>query len=227
MKFTNDPNYEKWRKDFQSRQESYPYVFSDYNEAVLAFWHSDDNRPYLTVATDSLFLYEDGCIEIYSRDYDGAVATIWSWDYWKIVEKETEYPDKLHESHKSVRSSDASTFDMICDDCGATDRASGGWGKLKEPCSQPKLETNPGIGNLCMESVAIDSDGYIIWNGGADRPVPDDTIVQVKIRSGLYRSPIDALYWPQICWRHRGKDDPKNIWDIVAYKVIENDNLGP
>jgi hypothetical protein len=31
------------------------------------------------------------------------------------------YPDKQHESHKSVRSSDASTFDFICDDCGATD----------------------------------------------------------------------------------------------------------
>ncbi len=46
----------------------------------------------------------------------------------------TEYPNKKHESHKSVRSSDASTFDFICDDCGATDDVTGGWGHLRKPC---------------------------------------------------------------------------------------------
>ena len=45
-----------------------------------------------------------------------------------------EYPNTIHESHKSVRSSDASTFDFICDDCGATDDVIGGWGALKRPC---------------------------------------------------------------------------------------------
>ena len=45
-----------------------------------------------------------------------------------------EWPDKQHESHKSVRSSDASTFDFICDDCGATDDVTGGWGTLRKPC---------------------------------------------------------------------------------------------
>jgi len=45
-----------------------------------------------------------------------------------------EWPDVCHESHKSVRSSDASTFDFICDDCGATDRVTGGWGALRKPC---------------------------------------------------------------------------------------------
>jgi hypothetical protein len=49
----------------------------------------------------------------------------------RIVNK---YPDKKHESHKSVRSSDASTFDFICDDCGATDDVTGGWGTLRKPC---------------------------------------------------------------------------------------------
>ena len=44
------------------------------------------------------------------------------------------WPDKKHESHKSVRSSDASTFDFICDDCGATDDVTGGWGTLRKPC---------------------------------------------------------------------------------------------
>ena len=48
--------------------------------------------------------------------------------------KKTEWPDKQHESHKSVRSSDASTFDFICDDCGATDDVTGGWGTLRKPC---------------------------------------------------------------------------------------------
>lgn len=45
-----------------------------------------------------------------------------------------EYPDRIHESHKSVRSSDASTFDFICDDCGSTDDVTGGWGGLRKPC---------------------------------------------------------------------------------------------
>ena len=44
------------------------------------------------------------------------------------------WPDKIHESHKAVRSSDASTFDFICDDCGATDDVTGGWGTLRKPC---------------------------------------------------------------------------------------------
>ncbi len=138
--------------------------------------------------------------------------------------KSKEWPNVKHESHKSVRSSDASTFDFICDDCGATDDVAGGWGGLRKPCKAAdlKIEMKPGIGNLCSESVAIDSDGFIIWNGGADRPVSGDTIVAVKVRSGIPRAPIDAVSWPQICWRHRDKDDPKNGWDILAYKVIKN-----
>lgn len=76
-------------------------------------------------------------------------------------------------------------------------------------------------GNLCCEIPAADSDGYTIWNGGAKRPVSDDTIVAVKVRSGIPRSPIEAKYWSQICWLHREVGDPMNRWDIVAYKVIK------
>lgn len=50
-----------------------------------------------------------------------------------LIEVE-EYANKKHESHKNVRSSDASTFDFICDDCGATDDVAGGWGPLRKPC---------------------------------------------------------------------------------------------
>jgi hypothetical protein len=44
-----------------------------------------------------------------------------------------------HPSHRAVRFSDASTYDFICDDCGATDnplglRGLGQWGTLASPC---------------------------------------------------------------------------------------------
>lgn len=72
-----------------------------------------------------------------------------------------------------------------------------------------------------MTSGITDAEGFTPWFGGAKRPVSDDTIVVVKVRSGIPRSPIDAAYWPQICWTHREVDDPMNKWDIVAYKVIK------
>ncbi|MEX0652418.1 MAG: hypothetical protein WD153_03095 [Candidatus Paceibacterota bacterium] len=40
----------------------------------------------------------------------------------------------LHGSHVT-RMSDASSFDEICVNCGATDTI-GGWGRLAEPCSK-------------------------------------------------------------------------------------------
>jgi hypothetical protein len=142
MKYKDDPNYEKWLKDFHSHQETYPYTFTGYDEAIVYFWHSDENRPFLTVAVDTMVLYDNGCVQIFSRDYAEPIITIWEWDYWKIEAKEPVYEDKLHASHKSVRSSDASTFDFICDDCGATDCVTGGWGTLRKSC---KGENNVSI----------------------------------------------------------------------------------
>lgn len=43
--------------------------------------------------------------------------------------------DRCHPSHKT-RSSDASTFDEICVNCGARDIAGGGWGNLRFPCKE-------------------------------------------------------------------------------------------
>jgi len=126
-----------------------------------------------------------------------------------------EWPNKQHASHKSVRPSDASIFDFICDDCGATDSVTGGWAGLRKPCKQNTSEVKLNAGR---ESVALDKDGYTIWNGNADRPVSKDTIVFVKVRSGVPRDPVSAGAWPQICWRHREKEDQ---WDIVAYKVLK------
>ena len=37
-------------------------------------------------------------------------------------------------SHRKRFAMDASSYDEICDLCGATDTLLGGWGKLAEPC---------------------------------------------------------------------------------------------
>lgn len=50
-----------------------------------------------------------------------------------------------HPSHVT-RSSDASTFDTICEHCGATDEVPGGWGQLEFPCPvtfDPRMLAKP------------------------------------------------------------------------------------
>ena len=49
------------------------------------------------------------------------------------------YPDKLHPSHKTRISMDASSYDEICTLCGATDRI-GTWGNLRYPCPKTQKE---------------------------------------------------------------------------------------
>ena len=44
-----------------------------------------------------------------------------------------------HESHVT-RFSDSSWYDEKCVNCGATDIAGGGWGKLAEPCTNTKCD---------------------------------------------------------------------------------------
>lgn len=80
-----------------------------------------------------------------NKDLRNALQEIASWGeergaHWcrefarKTLSAIDEYPNEKHKSHKNVRSSDASTFDFICDDCGATDQVPGGWGSLRKPC---------------------------------------------------------------------------------------------
>jgi hypothetical protein len=90
----------------------------------------------------------------------------------------------------------------------------------KTSVQDPRLGAKS-FGNLCSESVAIDTDGYTIWKGGDYRPVDKDTIVAVKVRGKIPRDPVRAGAWPQICWMHLHKDDDMNKWDIVAYKVVK------
>ena len=54
----------------------------------------------------------------------------------------------MHPSHVT-RFSDASTFDEICVNCGATDEAPGGWGRLAYPCPNP-----PNQGGMTQEEYA-------------------------------------------------------------------------
>ncbi len=43
----------------------------------------------------------------------------------------------MHPSHVTRFSWDASTYDEICVNCGATDQVPGGWGELANPCPKP------------------------------------------------------------------------------------------
>jgi len=60
-----------------------------------------------------------------------------------MAEKET-----LHPSH-DTRMSDASSFDEICKNCGATDHVPEGWGKLAKPC--PKAPKQDGVKEFVID----------------------------------------------------------------------------
>ncbi len=45
--------------------------------------------------------------------------------------------DELHPSHVTRISMDASSYDEICVNCGATDHPTGGWGRLALRCPKP------------------------------------------------------------------------------------------
>jgi hypothetical protein len=46
-------------------------------------------------------------------------------------------PIGKHPSHVTRFTFDASTYDEICVNCGATDVVPGGWGRLADPCDNP------------------------------------------------------------------------------------------
>lgn len=63
----------------------------------------------------------------------------------------------LHPSHKT-RFSDASTFDEICINCGATDEVPGGWGQLAYPCARQKCTCYPWDGNHATDCPEVKND---------------------------------------------------------------------
>lgn len=54
-------------------------------------------------------------------------------------------------------------------------------------------------------------EGWIEWKGGS-RPVPLWQSLEVRLRSGNFRSGQTAAYW---VWQHTG-----GINDIIAYRII-------
>jgi hypothetical protein len=57
-------------------------IFEDFDEGEVAFWHSDETSPFLTIRLDTMKIYEDK-VEIYSRDYEHPIAIVYEYDFWK------------------------------------------------------------------------------------------------------------------------------------------------
>lgn len=62
-----------------------PEILEGFNEGFVEFWHSDENRPFMRIATDTLKIYEDR-VEVYSRDYPYPIATVIEYGFWKEIE---------------------------------------------------------------------------------------------------------------------------------------------
>lgn len=84
-----------------------------------------------------------------------------------------------------------------------------------------KNNTHDEIQSKYVSNDTSNTHQYIIWDGGKERPVKNGTTIMVKLRGGMVYPSALAEHWPQICWKHRPKDDEMNKWDIVAYKVID------
>lgn len=63
-----------------------------------------------------------------------------------------------HESHVTRISIDASSYDEICVNCGATDIAGGGWGDLAKPCRNPV-----GKGGMTIEEYRAKDAERVAW----------------------------------------------------------------
>lgn len=74
-------------------------------------------------------------VRVEYNDYAGRPDTYLSEPNFLILYQKKEWPDVCHESHARVRSSDSSSYDMVCEDCGATDYGAGSWGTLCKPCA--------------------------------------------------------------------------------------------
>jgi len=58
------------------------------------------------------------------------------------MSKKSYLKGQRHPSHVTRISIDASTYDEICINCGATDIAGGGWGVLAKPCPKVPPKNN-------------------------------------------------------------------------------------
>lgn len=65
----------------------------------------------------------------------------------------------------------------------------------------------------CRKEDAQAGESWIECDGCGARPVPDDTVVDIKFRSGEVESNTKALWWS---WGATG-----GLYDIVAYRVVK------
>lgn len=98
-----------------------------------------------------------------------------------------------------------------CQKCGGTGMADSGgtqpWGE------QILIECD-----CVIEQQKKGNDGWIEWRGGSQCPVTLDTSVEVKFRNGEVNGRQRGNDW---AWQ-RTNDVPDDF-DIIAYRVIEND----
>lgn len=66
--------------------------------------------------------------------------------------------------------------------------------------------------------------GWIEWPGGAC-PVPPDTMVEVRFRSGTGSKPIQALTAHWIRWPNAAGTYSASPTDVVAYRVVKSHHL--
>jgi len=88
----------------------------------------------------------------------------------------------------------------------------GGWVRYEDHLKE--------ISKIRQQFIATEADGWIAWGGG-DCPVREGAIVDIRLRSGQFRSLVsaDSFIWTHGYYHHLPKTDA----DIIAYRVIEND----
>lgn len=60
-------------------------IHRGFDEALIKFWHSDENRPFARVFADELRVFEEH-IEVYSRDYPYPILIVKEYDWWREAE---------------------------------------------------------------------------------------------------------------------------------------------
>jgi len=114
-----------------------------------------------------------------------------------------------------------------CQKCGGTGMAdsggtgmadSGGTGMADSGGTQPWGEQILIECDCVIEQQKKGNDGWIEWRGGSQCPVTLDTSVEVKFRNGEVNGRQRGNDW---AWQ-RTNDVPDDF-DIIAYRVIEND----
>ncbi len=64
----------------------------------------------------------------------------------------------MHPTHVTRFSWDASTYDVVCVNCGNTDRVPGGWGELSEPC--PCVPTEKPVDEMTVTEPVLEGDDH-------------------------------------------------------------------